>query len=73
MIRHFDLRQTLGIDDLVLRNDAVFSEQKGRYGIHLVGFQRAFFSERHTAIDVIPDGRRVWRMNRHDVIPPDAR
>ena len=37
-IRHFDLRQTLSVDYLVLRNNTVFVEQKGCQGVHLVGF-----------------------------------
>lgn len=36
LIRHFDLRQVLLVDDLVFRNDAVFKEQEGSNRIHFV-------------------------------------
>src|SRR5215831_21406092 len=73
MIRHFDLRETLGVEGLVFRDDAVFEEQIRRQGVYLVGFQRSFFSERHAAIDVIPYRRRVWRVKRHDICSSDTR
>src|SRR3989442_835482 len=72
-VRHFDLRQILSVDDLVLRNNTIFVEQKGGYGVYLVGFERALFSERHAAVDVIPYRRRVWRMEPHYISPPDTR
>src|SRR2546428_13209849 len=64
-IRHFDLWQNLSVDYLVLRNNTVFVEQKSCQGINLVWCQRALFTERHPAIDVIPYRGRVWRVDAH--------
>ena len=57
-IRHFDLRQTLGVHDLVFLDDVVLVQQEGGEGVHLIGAQRPFFPQRHAAIDVIPYRRR---------------
>ena len=34
---HFYLRQTLGVEYLVLRDDVVYIEQKRRQRVHLIG------------------------------------
>src|SRR6185295_2348078 len=61
---HLDLRQTLGVEYLLLRNHIVDVEQKGRQGVDLVGGQRPLSIERHGAIDVIPNRRRERRAKR---------
>src|SRR5262245_35066834 len=53
--RHLDLRQTLGVEHFVLRDDAVYVEQKCRQCVYLIGGQRSLSIEGHGAIDVIPD------------------
>ena len=35
-IRHFDLRQTLGVHDLVFLDDVVLVQQEGGEGVHLI-------------------------------------
>src|ERR1051326_3347822 len=72
LVRHFDLRQILSVEDLVFRDNSVFRQQVSRNRIDLVRFQRTFLSERHTAIDVVPDNRRVWRVKRHYIVPSDT-
>jgi len=64
---HFHLRQTLGVHDLVLPDDAVLEEEIGSQRVHLIGLECAFFGEWHGAIDVIPNRRRVRRVKRHHV------
>src|SRR5262245_30088592 len=68
--RHLDLRQTLLIHRLVFRDHAVDVEQKCRQRVHLVSGQRALAIERHGAIDVIPNDRRVRRAERQDSAAP---
>ena len=36
-IGHFDLRQTLRVDDLVLLDNLVFEEQEGNQSVNLIG------------------------------------
>src|SRR6059036_846458 len=62
--RHFYLRQTLGVEYLVLRDDIVYVEQKSRQCVHLIGRQRPLTIERHGAIEVIPNRRRERRAKR---------
>src|SRR5262245_40751153 len=71
--RHLDLRQTLSVDYLVLRDDIVEVQQEGRQRVDLVGSQRPLSIERHGAIDVIPDRRRKRRTERQYSRPfPDV-
>ncbi len=71
--RHLDLRQTLGVEHFVLRDDAVYIEQKRRQRVYLIGGQRSFSIEGHGAIDVIPDRRRERRSKRQYSFPcPDV-
>src|SRR5262245_9559133 len=62
--RHLDLRQTLGVEHFVLRNDAVYIEQKRRQRVYLISGQRSLSIEGHGAIDVIPDRGRERRAKR---------
>src|ERR1700722_11500457 len=71
-IRHFDLGQCRLGEDFVLRNYTVLVEQERGERVHLVGLQRAFLPEGHAAIDVVPDDRRVRRMQRHDISRSNA-
>src|SRR5205814_7460196 len=61
---HFYLRQTLGVEYLVLRDDIVYIEQKSRQRVHLIGRERPLTIERHGAIDVVPNRRRERRAKR---------
>ena len=54
VVGHFDLRQALSVDDLVLLDHAVLGENKGRDRVDFVGLQRALLFEGHAAVDVIP-------------------
>src|SRR6185503_1109580 len=47
---HLHLRQALSVEYLLLRDDAVYVEQKCRQRIHLIGRQRPLTIERHRAI-----------------------
>src|SRR5712691_13068866 len=49
--RHLDLRQTLFVEYLVLRDHLVHEEQVGRQRIDLIGGESPLSPERHTAID----------------------
>jgi hypothetical protein len=69
-IGHLDLRQTLGVEDHVLRDDIVDGEQIRGQGVDLVRRERPLSIEWHAPIDVVPDHRGVWRTNRED--PPEA-
>ena len=62
-IRHFDLRQTLGVHHLVFLDDVVLVQQEGGDCVHLIGGERSLFPQRHAAIDVIPYRRREGRVN----------
>src|SRR5262249_21334574 len=66
-------RQILSVEYLVLRDNTVLREKEGSDRINLVRFQRAFLAERHSAIDVVPNYRRVRRVKRHYIVPADAR
>src|SRR5262245_47067664 len=71
--RHLDLRQTLGVEHFVLRNDTVYIEQKRRQRVYLIGGQRSLSVEGHGTIDVIPDNRRERRAKRQYSFPfPDV-
>src|SRR5579883_1531531 len=59
--RHLDLRQTLFVEDRVLRDHLVQEEQVGRQRVDLIGGKRPLSPERHAAVDVIPHGRRKRR------------
>src|SRR3972149_2293728 len=77
-IWHFHLRQTLAVHYLVLRDDTVYVEQKGRQRVDLIGGEGSLSAERHGAIDVVPYRRRVRRAERQyspqvpgsDIQPP---
>src|SRR5580704_6384551 len=71
-IRHFHLRQRGLGEDFILLNYAVLVEQEGGERVHFVRLERAFQHEGHTAIDVVPDDRRVRRMQRHDTSRSNA-
>src|SRR5436190_5181934 len=62
--RHFDLRQTLGVEYLVFRDHLVDEEQIRRQRVDLIGGQRPLFIERHAAIDEVPDRGRERRADR---------
>src|SRR6516225_9141402 len=51
--RHLDLRQTLFVEDFVLRDHLVQEEQVGRQRINLIGGESPLIPGRHAAFDVI--------------------
>ena len=63
LIRHLDLRQILGVHDLVFLDHVVLEQQEGGEGVHFIGLERPLFSEGHAAIDVIPYRRGEGRVN----------
>src|SRR5262245_45427117 len=67
--RHLDLRKTLLIEYKVLRDDLVEAEEKRRQRVYLIGFERSLSTERHPAIDVVPDDRRKRCAYRQDPAP----
>src|SRR5215468_373569 len=72
--RHLDLRQTLFVEDRVLRDHLVHEQQVGRQRVYLIGLEGSLSPERHAAIDVIPHGRRKRRAQRQDALPsPDGK
>src|SRR6266404_1096815 len=71
--RHLDLRQTLFVEDLVLRDHLVHEEQVGRQRIDLIGGESPLIPERHGAMDVIPHCRRKGRAQWQYALPfPDG-
>src|SRR5262249_2695452 len=71
--RHLDLRQTLFVEDFVLRDHLVQEEQVGRQRIDLIGGESPLIPGRHAAIDVIPHRRRKRRAQWQDALPlPDG-
>src|SRR5215467_558819 len=71
--RHLDLRQTLFVEYLVLRDHLVQEEQVGRQRIDLIGSESPLIPERHAAIDEIPHRRRKRRAQWQDALPfPDG-
>src|SRR5215470_4939502 len=72
--RHLDLRQTLFVEDCVLRDHLVQEQQVGRQRVDLIGLEGSLSPERHAAIDVVPHGRRKRRAQRQDALPfPDGK
>src|SRR5215470_7479709 len=72
--RHLDLRQTLFVEDCVLRDHLVHEQQVGRQRVYLIGLEGSLSPERHAAIDVVPHGRRKRRAQRQDALPsPDGK
>ena len=65
-IWHLYLRQTLGVEYCVLRDDIVDKEQIGRQRVDLISGERPLSIEGHATIDVVPHHRGVWRANRED-------
>src|SRR5215469_7948079 len=59
--RHLDLRQTLFVEYLVLRDHLVQEEQVGRQRIYLIGGETPLCPERHAAMDEIPHRGRKRR------------
>src|ERR1700704_3685978 len=53
-VRHFDLRETLSVKDVVLLDDAVPIEQKRDDRIDLVVGERSRIAGRHRAVDIVP-------------------
>src|SRR3954468_20940690 len=56
--RHLDLRQTLFVEYLVLRDHLIDEKQVGRQRIDLIGDESPLLPDRHAAIDEIPHDRR---------------
>src|SRR5271154_2562749 len=71
-IRHFHLRQRRLGEDFILLNHTILVEQERGERINLVRLERAFLPEGHTAIDVVPNNRRVRRMQCHDTSRSNA-
>src|SRR6202167_3948684 len=71
-IRHFHLRQRRLGEDFILLNHTVLVEQERGERVHLVRLERAFLLEGHAAIDVVPNDRRVRRMQRHYISRSNA-
>src|SRR5205823_1424982 len=71
--RHLDLRQTLLVEYLVLRDHLVLEEQEGRQRIYLIGGESPLTPERHAAIDVVPHRRCKRGAQRQYALPfPDG-
>src|ERR1700674_1594811 len=71
--RHLDLRQTLFVEDFVLRDHLVHEEQVGRQRIDLIGGESPLIPERHGAMDEIPHRRRKRRGQWQYALPfPDG-
>src|SRR5882762_3873499 len=66
-VRHFDLRQTLVVHHVGLRDDAVPKEQKCRQRVDLVRSQRSRLRDRHRTVDIVPRDRRIWVVG--DTVP----
>src|SRR5215204_7434095 len=66
--RHPDLRQTVLVYYLVLRNHVIEEEQVGRQRVDLIGSQSPLQPEWHAAIDVIPHRRRIRRAQWQDAL-----
>jgi hypothetical protein len=58
-IWHLDLRQTLGIHDVALLDDAVAKEQIGGQSVHFVRTERSRLIRGHSAVDIVPSYRRI--------------
>src|SRR5262245_35000177 len=72
--RHLDLRQTLSVEYLVLRDHLIEEEQVGGQRIDLVGGESPLLPDRHAAIDEIPHDRRIRGAQRQDALPiPDGK
>src|SRR2546421_535786 len=67
--RHLDLRQTLLVEDFVLRDHLVQEEQVGRQRIDLIGGESPLIPRRQAAIDVIPHRRRKPRAQWPGALP----
>jgi len=66
-IRHFDFRQSLRVHHFVFLDDSAFEQQESSEGIYFVRLKRPLVSQRHTAIDVVPNCRCKGRVNWHRV------
>src|ERR1019366_2712482 len=69
-IRHLDLRQTLGVEDVALLDDIVSKEQKGRQSVNLVRPERSRLIWGHGTVGIVPYRRRkppVTPNGRHRV------
>jgi hypothetical protein len=53
-IRHLDLQQTLGVNEVALSDDVVPIEQEGSQGVNLVRAERSLLLSRHGAVDKVP-------------------
>src|SRR5207248_1443438 len=58
-VRHHDLRQARGVDDLILANDAVHVEYVGDGCVDLRRLEQSWLIERHRPVDVVPERRRI--------------
>src|SRR5947207_1923512 len=58
-IRHFDLRQTLGVKDVAFLDNAVPIVQKRDDRINLVRGERSRFIRGHRAVDIVPRYGRI--------------
>src|SRR5439155_18865473 len=66
-VRHFDLRQTLVVHHVGLRNDAVPKQQKCGQRVNFVRGQRSRLRDGHRAVDIVPRDRRIWVVG--DAVP----
>src|SRR5262245_20416809 len=53
-IRHLNLRQSLGVDDITFFDDVTFIENEGGQSVDLVRAERSFLTSRHGPVDVVP-------------------
>src|SRR5450755_3524240 len=76
-VRHFDLRQSLGVKDVALLDDAVLIEQKRDERINFVRFERSWITGGHRAVDIVPGDRRIrevaWTVLFHTIKGPAKR
>src|SRR5438067_10322434 len=59
--RHLHVRQTVFVEDFVIRDHPVEEKQVGRQRIDLIGGEAPLIPDRHGATDVIPRHRRIRR------------
>ena len=64
-IRHGDLRQTLGVHDVALLDDAVLKEDKGGHSVNFVRGERSLLPPGHGAVDKVPYRRRKRPVTPH--------
>src|SRR5258708_6343721 len=58
-VRHLNLRETLGVQDVALLDDAILVVQKCDQRVDFVRGERSRLAGRHGAVDIVPSDRRI--------------